>query len=146
MKPKARQEQLLVQEIGDEMVVYDQTRHKAHRLNRTAAIVWRHCDGRKEVADLAGVLRQKLDPCADEDLVRVSLNRLETAHLFQEPVGISVQDRRNSKRRFLRHAGHVAALALLAPIVESVVAPTAAHAKSDGNKVDEPKKKIKPKV
>ncbi len=134
MKPKARQEQLLVQEVGDEMVVYDQARDKAHRLNRTAATVWRHCDGQKGVAELSGVLRQELDPSADEDLVWVSLDRLETAHLFQEPIDCSARQRRDSRRRFLGKVGRIGMLSLLLPVVESVVAPTAAQAQSGKDK------------
>jgi len=43
--PQARSEDLVIQDIGDEVLVYDLTRHKAHCLNRTAALVWRKCDG-----------------------------------------------------------------------------------------------------
>ncbi len=56
MQPQARQDKLLVQEVGDELVVYDQKRHVAHSLNRTAALVWQNCDGQRTVADLAALL------------------------------------------------------------------------------------------
>jgi hypothetical protein len=145
MKPKARQRQLLVQEVGDELVVYDQARNKAHRLNRTAAIVWRHCDGQNKVADLTGVLQRELDPSADDDLVWVSLDRLETAHLFQDPIGRSADQRRSSRRRFLEKVGRIAMLSLLVPVVESVVAPTAAQARSHHTHTPPPRPRPRPR-
>jgi hypothetical protein len=46
MFPRARAENLTVRVLGDETLVYDQERHKAHCLNATAALVWRHCNGK----------------------------------------------------------------------------------------------------
>ncbi|MBK8045643.1 MAG: PqqD family protein [Anaerolineales bacterium] len=45
--PHARGEvdDLVVQEIYDELVVYDLRRHKVHSLNATASLIWRWCDG-----------------------------------------------------------------------------------------------------
>ena len=37
MTPQSRKEQLLTQRVGDELVIYDERTHEAHRLNRTAA-------------------------------------------------------------------------------------------------------------
>ena len=34
MQPRARTEQLLVRQVADELVVYDQERDRAHRLSR----------------------------------------------------------------------------------------------------------------
>ena len=49
--PLARRERLLVEELPDEVLVYDLDREKAHCLNRTAALIWNHCDGRTTVED-----------------------------------------------------------------------------------------------
>ena len=53
MLPKARQERLTTQVLPDETLVYDHERHKAHCLNVTAALVWRHCDGHTSLDELA---------------------------------------------------------------------------------------------
>src|SRR2546423_15689116 len=45
--PRARDARLVIQELPDELLVYDLERHRAHSLNRTAALVWRHCDWKK---------------------------------------------------------------------------------------------------
>ena len=58
--PRARQEELVVEELPDETLVYDLKRHKAHCLNRAAALVWQHCDGRTTSSDMAEILEQGL--------------------------------------------------------------------------------------
>ena len=40
LMPRARQDELVVEELQDETLVYDLKRHKARCLNRTAALVW----------------------------------------------------------------------------------------------------------
>jgi Coenzyme PQQ synthesis protein D (PqqD) len=58
MTPESRKEQLLTQRVGDELVIYDERTHEAHRLNRTAAAVWEQADGVRTVPELASSLRQ----------------------------------------------------------------------------------------
>ena len=48
--PAARTSGLVVRELAEETLVYDEERHRAHCLNRTAALVWRHCDGKTPVS------------------------------------------------------------------------------------------------
>ena len=55
--PEARKEGLVVQHLSDEVLVYDQQRHKAHCLNETAALVWMRCDGKTTVVSMAQELR-----------------------------------------------------------------------------------------
>ncbi len=50
LMPRARQDELVVEELSDETLVYDLKRHKANCLNRTAALVWQDCDGQTSVA------------------------------------------------------------------------------------------------
>ena len=53
MKPDKRTNGLVVTELQDEVLVYDLERHRAHCLNPTAAFVFRRCDGRTSVRELA---------------------------------------------------------------------------------------------
>jgi len=128
MNPKARQDDLLIEEVADELVVYDRQRSRAHSLNRTAALVWRHCDGQRSIADLAALLRAELDPVADEDLVLVAIDRLEAIHLLEEPFGRTADQARTSRRQVVRKVGRVGVLTLLLPVVTTLVAPTPAQA------------------
>jgi hypothetical protein len=130
MTPRARQDGLLSETVENELVVYDIERHKAHRLNRTAALVWRHANGERSVADMAALLQQELGPVADEDLVWCTLDRLSAAHLMAEPGRRPVETARASRRQFVRKVGLVGTLTLLLPAVTSIVAPTPAEAQS----------------
>ena len=55
--PMARQNGLVVQEMPDEVLVYDLDTNKAHCLNNSAALVWRACDGTNSVADIDASVR-----------------------------------------------------------------------------------------
>jgi hypothetical protein len=121
MKPSARAEGLVVQDLADETLVYDLERHKAHCLNRTAAAVWRLCDGKRDEAALARLLKEELGTAAAEDVVRLALRDLGRARLLQEPVAA---DSRLSRRRLVQRLGQAVAL----PLVVSIVSPTAAQA------------------
>ena len=47
---RKREGHLVIDELPDEVLVYDLDRHKAHCLNQTAALVWQHCDGKMAIA------------------------------------------------------------------------------------------------
>ena len=61
MKPHARKEGLVVKELPDELLVYDLERHRAHCLNPTAALVWKHSDGQTSVEEIATLLHAELE-------------------------------------------------------------------------------------
>jgi hypothetical protein len=124
MKPVARKSGLVVRELPDEVLVYDSDRHRAHCLNRTAAIVFRNADGRRSVSELAALLGTEGPEGARETLVGMALERLAEAHLLEdEPVAVSAS--RPSRRDVVRRVGLAAALL---PVVASVLAPTPAEA------------------
>ncbi len=124
--PKARQEGLLVQELDEEILVYDMERDEAHCLNRSAELVWRHCDGETTVTELAHLLEAELASPVAEDIVWLALEQLEQCHLLQEPV-VQREETVDTTRRKLLKLG-VAATVL--PLVTSLTAPTAAMAQS----------------
>jgi hypothetical protein len=74
---------LLVRELSGELVVYDLERHEAHCLNRTAAFVFKYSNGRNTVAEIAGRLKTELNLHADEELVWLTLDRLDAAGLLE---------------------------------------------------------------
>jgi len=131
MKPRARTERLVVTELPDELLVYDLERHKAHCLNPTAALVFKRCDGRRSVAQIARILRRELDvdTPADESLVRLSLERLERARLLEEREAAPAAAPRYSRRELVRRFCLVAATL---PVVATVLAPTPAEAVVSG--------------
>ena len=68
--PKARSEDIVSQQAGDELLVFDKKFHHAHCLNKLAGLVWRHCDGQRSVADLAGIVHEQA-----EDSCRCAVDR-----------------------------------------------------------------------
>ena len=126
LMPRARQDELVVEELPDETLVYDLERHKARCLNRTAALVWRHCDGRTSVAEVAGLLEEQSATPIDESVVWMALDRLGRVHLLSEPVTLPVDRAQYSRREMLRTLRRVAGISLLLPVIESIVSPLAA--------------------
>ncbi len=126
LMPSARTAELVVEELPDETLVYDLKRHKARCLNRTAALVWRRCDGRSSVAEVAALLEEQLATPTDEAVVWMALDRLGRAHLLSEPVTLPADRAQYSRREVLRTLRRVAGISLLLPVIESIVAPRAA--------------------
>ena len=80
--PSARRDGLVVEELADETLVYDLQTHKAHSLNPTAALVWRHCDGQTTVSEVARIVHQNLNAPNSNDLVLLAIERLKNANLM----------------------------------------------------------------
>jgi len=120
--PNARTEKLTIRELPEETLVYDLERNKSHCLNRTASLVWQHCDGQTTVAEMAAILHNELDLPADQHLVRLALEQLSRRQLLQTPVAPLSGKARMTRRDALKKIA-VAAAAL--PIVMTLTAKTA---------------------
>ena len=126
--PKMRQEGLIVNEMLDEILVYDLDRHKAHCLNGTAAMVWRQCDGKTSPREIAHRLQLKLARPIKENLVWLALRQLEKTHLLAESPGFPPEKAGISRRDMVRALGIAAAVSV--PVITSIVSPTAVQAAS----------------
>ena len=125
-KPLARKEGLVIQELPDEVLVYDLDRDRAHCLNETAAFVWQHCDGRTTTSEIARSLGQKVNASVDEKVVWFAIDQLGRNHLMaKRPVPPALIAGMN-RREMVRALGLAAAVAV--PVVASIVAPTPAQA------------------
>ena len=125
-KPLARKEGLVIQELPDEVLVYDLDRDRAHCLNETAAFVWQRCDGRTSTVEIARSLGQKVNAPVDEKVVWFAIDQLGRNHLMASlpvpPQSVAGLNR----REMVRVLGIAAAVAV--PVVASIVAPTPAQA------------------
>jgi hypothetical protein len=129
--PKARQDGLLAEEVDDELVVYDRDFHRAHRLNRTARSVWQGCDGQTTVGELATRLQGELElSSVDEDLVWLTLRKLEQANLLEASQTPPPEVDGFSRRQLVHKLGLAGGLAALFPVVQSMRVPTPAAAQS----------------
>ncbi len=123
--PRAREDDLIEETVGEELLVYDRDSHTAHCLRPIAACVWRHCDGEHDLAGLAVVAG------ASEDLVAAALHELREKKLLEaEPQltqsTISGESRREAIGRVARYGTAAAA----APLVVSAIVATPAMASS----------------
>src|SRR5262249_12699877 len=123
---RARSRDLVVKTVAGEVLVYDLARHRAHRLNATAAAVWRACDGTRTSVEIATWATTGSGLTVDRAAVDYALSHLDRAHLLVAP-GLAVDAHPPITRRDLMRRG--ATLATI-PLVASVLVPTAALAAS----------------
>ncbi len=125
--PKARRDKLVIQELPDELLVYDQQRDMAHCLNRSAALIWKRCDGNTSIAEISHSVAKELKTPVDERAVWFAIAQFSKDHLLenqpQVPVGML---QGMNRRQMVRTLGIAAVVAV--PLVTSIVAPTPAQA------------------
>src|SRR5438132_8684351 len=98
IKPRARKEGLVVQQLPDETLVYDLDRDLAHCLNQTASLVWSRCDGRATAKEIARSVSRNLNQPVDEKIVWVALDQLSRNHLLAEsPMPPANLDRKSTR-------------------------------------------------
>jgi Coenzyme PQQ synthesis protein D (PqqD) len=120
--PTARRQGFVVQEMPDETLVYDVDSNKAHCLNRSAAFVWRCCDGGNSVADIVRQFERNGGGKVTEDFVWLAIDQLNENGLLED--GISSRFPGRSRREALKKIGLASVVAL--PVIASLVAPPSA--------------------
>jgi hypothetical protein len=125
-RPLRRKEGLVIQELPDEVLVYDLDRDRAHCLNQTAAFVWQHCDGRTTAGEIARSLGRKVNASVDEKLVWFAIDQLGRNHLMATRAVPPQLAAGLNRREMVRALGLAAAVAV--PVVATIVAPTPAQA------------------
>lgn len=116
-----------VETLEGELCLYDWQRMKVHNLNPTAATVWQLCDGQTSPQQIAQHLKGDLTPAQAEELVWLTLARLERANLLQAAVVKPAGHKVISRREMLKGLGLAAAML---PVVTSIVAPGPVEAQS----------------
>jgi hypothetical protein len=115
--PLARNKGLVVEELGDELLVYDLDVKHAHCLTPLAARVWRECDGKKRPEAIAAQL---------------GLDVAEVAHAVDElrrcDLLATLKAKKNgmSRRDFGLKVTKVAAATATLPLILSIAAPAVA--------------------
>jgi pyrroloquinoline quinone biosynthesis protein D len=115
-----------VEQLGEELCVYDWSRQHVHTLNPTAARVWAMCDGRTSPAQMAEQFADELGSAKAEALVWLSLGELERAKLLAEPLPARGGRQIVTRRQALR----VGLAATLLPVIASMLAPSPAAAQT----------------
>lgn len=126
--PKTRNENIVVQEMENEILIYDLQTNKAFCLNETPAIIYNLCNGKKSVAEINQALNKTLNQPISEELIWLALDNFKKDNLLAENENIEIDFNGLNRRQVIKKVGLASMVAL--PIVSSIVAPTAAHAAS----------------
>ena len=79
-----RRSDLTVHELDGEALVFDAASGDTHRLNGTALFIWRECDGRHDVRQVAERMAKTYDVSLDSAVEHVErmFNQFDDLHLF----------------------------------------------------------------
>jgi hypothetical protein len=124
--PRARRDDLLEETLGEEILLYDRNSHTAHCLSPIAAGVWRHCDGERDVTELAELTG------ASENLVADALHELREKDLLDaEPTLTQSAVPGESRREAIGRIARYGAAATAGSLIVSATAATPAMASSE---------------
>jgi hypothetical protein len=122
-RPKARSAELYVEELDNELLIYDQFANRAHCLSSTAAQVWRACDGYTTTEVIANTLD------LDAETLERALYELEECALLEEEPSLG-HTRRETMIKFGKY-GAAASLpfiySTLGPVAMAAATPTPAQ-------------------
>jgi hypothetical protein len=128
MLPKARNTNIVVQETGKEILIYDLIINKAFHLNETAALVYQLCDGRRTVNKISELMSKKLETNVSADIVWLFMKDLKRNNLLDNYGELTNYFAGLTRREVIRKIGLASMVAL--PVIIPVVVPLAAHAQS----------------
>jgi Coenzyme PQQ synthesis protein D (PqqD) len=119
---------LILEDLRDELMIYDPERNKAFCLNQTAAYVWKHADGKTTVAEIAKRMEQDLQKPVNEQVVWFALDVLSKDGLLATTPALPPPAPGVTRRDMLQKMG-MGAMAI--PVVTALfVSPAKAHASS----------------
>jgi hypothetical protein len=118
-QPLARTSELVIEELADEVLVYDQRVHRAHCLSAAAALVWSRCDGVTRIEDLGAELG------LDAATARRAVDELALCELLEAVPQPAVG---TTRRELTIKLAKVGAVAAAVPLIVSVAAPQPAQA------------------
>lgn len=127
-KPLSRQTDILVQDLENELLIYDLRINKAYCLNQTAALVFQLSDGTRTALEISDLLSKKLGTAVGEDFVQLALQGLEKENLTENNAESTDYFAGASRREIIKKVGLASMVAF--PVIASVVAPNAASAQS----------------
>jgi hypothetical protein len=125
----ARSEDLVSEELGREILVYDKANDVAHSLSAVAALVWSTCVGGATLDQLVEAVRTTAPDEDPEGLTLTALAQLREKGLLQSGSTTDLVSRRDALRRMVK----IGAVAASVPMIASATVKTPAAAASHGN-------------
>ena len=120
--PKARTANLLEQNIGKEVMLYDLITDKAYNLNESLTIVYKACSDKQTFAEL------KRNHKFTDDFIYFALDELNRNNLLADAADYRSPFSKMNRREVVKKVGLTTAVAL--PVILSLTAPKAARAVS----------------
>jgi hypothetical protein len=127
-KPLSRKDNIVIQEMDGEVLIYDLAKDRAFCLNETSALVWQACDGNRTVSEINTFINKKLSSPANEDLVWMALDQLKKEELIEKKTLKTSPFEGMGRREVIRKVGLSTLLAL--PVIASLTSPTSAQTAS----------------
>jgi hypothetical protein len=127
--PTAKNKGIVIQEADTDLLIYDLESKKANCLNASAAIIWRHCNGKNGLSRIHTEFEKATRSKVTEEFVQFGIDELRRFKLVETSDSDVKSGPALSRRAVIKRLGLSIAVAL--PIVASLVAPTAAHANSN---------------
>lgn len=118
--PNARTNDILIQSLNDETLIYDLTTDKSYCLNSTSKIIFAACNGKTTLEQL------KLQHDVPEEIIFLALDDLRKNNLLAEDYSSPFAGM--TRREVIRRVGLASMITL--PIISSLTVPSALSAAS----------------
>lgn len=128
IKPLARRTDIVVQEFGNETLIYDLIANKAFNLNETSTLIWQSSTGKKNITEIADDVSKKFKSSINEEFVWLALEQLRKENLIENEAEIPSLYQGVSRREIIKRVGLASLVAL--PLVSSLAAPNSLQAAS----------------
>ena len=126
--PISRKEDIVMQHLESEILIYDLKANKAFCLNETSTLVWQACDGNHSISEISQDLSNQLNQPISQDLVWLALDQMKREKLLTNSGEVKSSFHGLSRREVIRKVGLASMVAL--PLISSIVAPKAINAQS----------------
>lgn len=127
--PVVRKNNLVIQHLENELLIYDLQNNKVFGLNQTSALVWQLSNGERTMSEIAFEASRQLNSPINEEFVWLALDQLTNANLIENKTGIESHFQGATRREVIRRVGLASMLAL--PMISSLIAPSALQAQSN---------------
>ena len=118
-----RVEGVQIERMADEILALKEGSLEAHAINQSGAVVYDLCDGNTSKSEMAAAIHRHTGLPADEEIVDLALSELVETGLvmLDDPESRSL----GTRRALIRRLALSSTLALMLPVVETVVVPPA---------------------
>jgi hypothetical protein len=123
-----RVEGVQIERTADEILALKEGSLEAHAINLSAAAVYDLCDGKTSKSEMAAEIHRRTGLPADEEIVDLALSELVETGLVT--LDDSESPSAGTRRALIRRLALSSTLAMMLPVVETVVVPSEVAAQS----------------